>query len=262
MRSGRQAADFQLKVQVCADRKTRAADISDFLALPTFPADRASHVGHGWVNLDQAETVSDLDPDAEVVGRPCSGHFSTGCRNDRGAVASQQVDPGVEMEIAAEGRLYRERRRSEPLDDLSAGDGTQELTGVDRVSRHTCAQVRTQGGIDGDHEGRPGNQLRAVESIEAEHGGDIHAVPGAEACRGVSLLDHDNDARHRWHLDRPSHREREAEARIRPQHVPPGTVVLPPDAFQVVSLGDELPDPSPRYPRRGWNGNRFDDDAC
>src|SRR5260370_1690335 len=129
MRSGRQAADFQLKVQVCADRKTRAADISDFLALLNFLADRDSHLRHVCVNLDQAETVSDLDPDAEVVRRPCSGHFSTGCRNDRGAVASQQVDPGVEMEIAAEGRLYRERRPSQPLDDLSAAAGTQELTG-------------------------------------------------------------------------------------------------------------------------------------
>src|SRR5260370_39874661 len=97
--------------------------------------------------------------------------------------------------------------------------------------------------------------------MEAERGGACRPARDAAAGGGASLLDHDNAAGDRWHVDGSSHREREAESRIRPQDVPPGKVVLPADAFQGVSVGDEMHDRSAAYQRRGWNGNRFDDDA-
>src|ERR1700693_5045111 len=165
------------------------------------------------------------------------------------------------MQITAEGRFYRERRRSELLDDRCAGNRTRELARVNGVGRQTCAQVRTLGGIDGNHKHRAGRQLRAANSIEAEHGGDIYAVGRREAGRRVPALDDDHQARHGWQLERSSHRERHAQAWIRPDDVPPAEVELPGDAFQSVSLYDGVHDWSPAYQRRCRNGNRFDDDA-
>src|SRR5580692_3904887 len=103
------------------------------------------------------------------------------------------------MEVTAEGRLYRERRRSEALDDLSACNRTQELAGVDRVGGHTRGQVGTLGGIDWNYKHLAGRQLRAAYSVEAQHSRDINAVGGGEARRRVTPLDGDHNARHRRH---------------------------------------------------------------
>src|SRR5438477_49271 len=91
------------------------------------------------------------------------------------------------MRITVEGRFYRERRRSELLDDLGAGDRTQKLAGVYRVGRHTGAQVRTLRGIDRNDEHCAGHQLRATSPIETEQGAYIHAISGGEARGCVPL---------------------------------------------------------------------------
>src|SRR6202521_578487 len=246
---------------MCADRETSAADIPDLLALLNLLPNSHGHLRHVGIDLDETETVRDLNPDPEVVGGTCCGHLSTRGRHDRGAVAGQQVDPCVEMEITAKGRFDPERRGSEPLDDLSARNRAQELAGVDRVGGHTCAEVRTLGGIHGNHEHRAGRQLWAPNSIEAKHGGDIHAVGGGETGRCVPPFDGDYDARHGCHLERSSDRERHASAGIRQKDVSPGEVELPADRFESVSRRDDVHDWSATYERRRWNGNWLDDDA-
>src|SRR5437660_10771704 len=91
------------------------------------------------------------------------------------------------MRITVEGRFYRERRRSKLLDDLGAGDRTQELAGFYRVGRHTWAQVRTLRGIDRNDEHCAGHQLRATSPIETEQCAYIRATSDSEARGSVSL---------------------------------------------------------------------------
>src|ERR1700674_3411011 len=102
---------------MCSDRETRAADIPDLLALLNLLPNSHGHLRHMGVDLDEPKTVGDLNPDPEVVCGTCCSHLSTRGRHDRRAVAGQQIDPRMEMEITAKGRLYGERCRSEPLND-------------------------------------------------------------------------------------------------------------------------------------------------
>src|SRR6266446_7015188 len=95
------------------------------------------------VDLDEAVTVGDLNPDPEVVRVPGCSHLSTGRRIDRCAITGQQIDAGVEVRIAGERWLYCERGGAELLNDLSARNRTQELARINGVCLHTCAQVRT-----------------------------------------------------------------------------------------------------------------------
>src|SRR5579859_3945745 len=146
------------------------------------------------VNLDETETVCDLDPDPEVECISDRSHLAAGSRGYRRAVAGQEINPGVKVRIPAEGRLERERCRPERLDDLSAGNRTEELARVDMVC-NARAQVRTWGGIDRNHKHRAGREPRAPKAIEAQDSADIHAVSTGEARRRVSILDDDHDAR-------------------------------------------------------------------
>src|ERR1700682_3702629 len=113
---GWHAADFELKVQVRADRETRAAYVANLLSLLHFLSQSHAHLRHVGVDLDEAEAVGDLDPDPEVVCGTGGSHSPTGSRDDRRAVAREYIDPCVEMQITAKGRLERERRRSKWLD--------------------------------------------------------------------------------------------------------------------------------------------------
>jgi hypothetical protein len=113
-----------LKVKMCADRETRAADIADLLTLPNFLPKSYGHLRHMGVDLHHAEAVGDLNPDPKVECVTDCSDLSTRSSDDRRAVAGQQIDARVEMQITGKGGFQRERRWSELLDDLSAGNRT------------------------------------------------------------------------------------------------------------------------------------------
>src|SRR5712691_4125557 len=213
------------------------------------------------VALDEAVTVGDLNPDPEVVRVPGGRHLSTGRRIDRCPITGQQIDAGVEVRIAGEGWLYRERGGAELLNDLSARYRTQELTRINRVCLNTCAQVRTRRDVHGNDKQRASRELLAANCIETEQGGDIHPVGGGQARGRVTCLDDHHDASHRWKVERFAHRERHSQARIRPDDEPPREVELSTDAFQGVASHHDVHDWRMAYERRCRNGQGFDDDA-
>src|SRR4029077_182787 len=96
------------------NRETRITDVADLLALLNFLADSYGNLRLVGVDLYEAKAVGHLNPQTECAQVPGRGHLSTGGSNDRAAVAGDQVDALVKMQITVERWLQRERGRPEP----------------------------------------------------------------------------------------------------------------------------------------------------
>src|SRR5260370_35903772 len=123
------------------DRNPGTSRQADRGALLDELADRQGGRRHVCVDLYQPIAVGHLDANTVVKCRTYCRHLAArGCAN-RSAVAREDVDAGVEMEVAVVRRLELERRGTEFLDDRGARDRAHQLAWLDRVGGRARREI-------------------------------------------------------------------------------------------------------------------------
>src|SRR5713101_8885626 len=141
-RVGGHSTNLELQVEMRPNRKPGAAHQADLVALLHELTDRHGDRRHMCVDLNQPVAVGHLDANTEVKCRTYRRHLAArGCAN-RSAVAREDVDAGVEMEVAVVRGLELERRRTELLDDRGGRDRAYQLARLDRVGRRAGREIR------------------------------------------------------------------------------------------------------------------------
>src|SRR5260370_16018042 len=130
------------------DGKPGAPPHADLVALLHELTERHRGRGHVRVDFYQPVAVGHLDANTEVKCRTHRRHLAARGGANRSAVAREDVDAGVEVEVSVVRRLEVERRGTEFLDDRGARDRAYQLARLDRVGGPGRRGIRSDCGVE------------------------------------------------------------------------------------------------------------------